>query len=53
MLMLVPVIHRRQSNIGLINGQIWTLGNQIQVAIGDYRSDFNDAIGLGIQPGHF
>ena len=52
MMMLVPVIHRGQPLFTLADRQHRTFSQDIQIGIGNQRGDFNDAVGIGLQPGH-
>ena len=53
MLLLVPVVHRRQRRVALVDGQHRPLGENSELAVGHDGRDFDDAVGLGIQTGHF
>ena len=52
MMMLVPVIHRGQPLFTLADRQHWAFCQDVQIGIGNQRGDFNDAVGIGLQPGH-
>ena len=49
----IPLIHRIQQYIRLMNRQHWAFGNDVQVFIGNQGGNFDDDILLRLQPGHF
>ena len=52
-LLPVPVVHRRQGRVALVDGQHRSFGEHVQLAVGNDGRDFDDAVGLGVQAGHF
>ena len=52
MMKLVPVIHRGQPLFTLADRQNRAFCQDVQIGIGDQRGNFNDAVSIGLQPGH-
>src|SRR5882762_1525542 len=50
---LIPLIHCRKHFIGLAHDQDRSLGDGVQLRIGDDDRDFDDAIPVRIESGHF
>ena len=50
---LIPRIHARHYRVTLVNHQHRAFGDGVEVRIGDDDRDFDNAVGLGNEPGHF
>ncbi len=48
MVFLIPIIHRRQRRIGLINGNNRALSKDLQLFVGDDGGNFNNQIGVRV-----
>ena len=51
-LFLVPVVHRCQHCVILVDGQHRPFSQDVELAVGHDGRDFNDAVGLRVQTGH-
>jgi len=49
----VPFVHLAQHLITLVHGQHRPFGKNVELGIGDDGGDFDNAIGVRIQAGHF
>ena len=47
------LVHSGQHFIGLMNDEIGTFGNDIELVVSDDRRNFNDDVFFGDQPRHF
>ena len=50
--LLVPVVHRGEDLVGLVDHQLGTGRDLGEVAVGEDRRDLDDALALGFEPGH-
>jgi hypothetical protein len=50
--LLVPVVHRREHLVALVDHQLGAGRDLGQVAVGEDRRDLDDALAVGIEPGH-
>jgi hypothetical protein len=50
---LVPVVHLVERFVALVDGEHRTFGQHVQLRIGDDDGDFDDAVGVRIEAGHF
>jgi hypothetical protein len=48
-----PLVHTIQQAIGLMNSEYRTLGNRIQLGVGDNRGNLNNDISFRLKPSHF
>ena len=51
--LLVPVVHRIELRVGLVDDPDRRLGNGLQIAVGDNHRHFDDALAFRFQAGHF
>ncbi len=49
----IPLVHTVKQCITLMHHQHRAFGALLQPGAGHYHGDFNDALGLGVEPGHF
>ena len=50
---LVPCIHLVERFVRLVDGKHRTFSDRVQVHVGDDDGNFDDAVGVRFQPGHF
>ena len=50
---LVPVVHRIEHGVGLMQHQHRAFLDQVEILVGYYQGDFQNGIGVGVQTGHF
>src|SRR3984885_2811010 len=53
MLVSVPIVHRTEHGLLLLNRDDRTFGEHVEVFVGYDRGDLDDEIGLRLEPGHF
>src|SRR5690606_19225679 len=53
MLVAVPVVHGRQPLLRMANRELRSVGEDVEVAIGDDRGDLQDGVVVRIEPSHF
>src|ERR1700721_2436154 len=53
MLIAVPIVHRAEHGLGLMDRYNRTFGEDVEVFVGYDRRDLDDEIGLRLEPGHF
>ncbi|MNT59645.1 hypothetical protein D3C72_1971740 [compost metagenome] len=49
----VPLVHCGQRFVALVHDQHRRFGDHVQLTVGDHHRDFDDAVGVWFQPGHF
>jgi hypothetical protein len=52
-LFLIPIVHRPEHGIALMDRNYRTFGQHIEVFVGYDRRDFDDEVGFRLQAGHF
>ena len=52
MLLLVPIVHRGQDLRYLVDGEHRTLGEHVELPVGDDRGDLQDRVAHRIEAGH-
>ena len=52
-LALIPIVHQRQHRLALVNRKFWTVGDHVEIAVGNHGCYFNDVVLIGFEPGHF
>ena len=49
---LVPGIHAGEHRVVLMDDPHRRFGDGVEIAVGDDERDFDDPVGLGLEPGH-
>jgi hypothetical protein len=49
---LVPVVHRVENRVGLVDDDLVALAQLVQLRIGDQQRNLDDPVGVRRQPGH-
>ncbi len=52
MVLGVPLVHRREQFVGLVNDKVWPFGDHVEVAVANQHRDLDNAFLLWVQPRH-